>query len=139
MSEHALMTEIRAAMAERSDVLVWRNNTGRFWTIPRTATCSHCDGNLLSGQAIKGAYQTVCGLGLGSPDLIAVQRVEVAGHAFGRFVGIEVKTPTGRVSPDQTRWIDAVRSYGACVGTARSVGEALTRLGPLSSAIGRTA
>ncbi len=136
MTEHALMTEIRAAMAHRSDVLVWRNNTGRFWTIPRTATCAHCDGNLLSGQGIKGAYQTVCGLGRGSPDLVGVQRVEVAGQSFGRFVGIEIKTSAGRVSADQARWIETVGGYGACVGTARNVDEAMTRLGPLGSTSG---
>lgn len=121
MTEHIIMTEIRAALARRPDVLVWRNNTGRFWTIPKQATCATCGSNLLSGQGIKGAYQTVCGLGLGSADLVGVQRV----GGVGRFVGIEVKTSKGRTSDDQDRWLGAVSNYGGVTGVARSVDEAM--------------
>jgi hypothetical protein len=42
----------------------------------------------------------------------------------GRFVALEVKTPTGRVSPDQRRWADLVRARGGYVATVRSVDEA---------------
>lgn len=121
VNEHVIMTEIRAALARRPDMLVWRNNTGRFWTIPKTASCAACGSNLLSGQGIKGAYQTVCGLGLGSADLVGVQLVD----GVGRFVGIEVKTDRGRTSDDQDRWLAAAARHGALAGVARSVDEAM--------------
>lgn len=117
MSEHVIMTQIRAALAQREDMLVWRNNTGSFWAIPRTATCMTCGSNLLSGQGIRGAYRTICGLGLGSADLVGVQA--------GRFVGIEVKTAVGRTSDDQKRWLAAVQAHGGVTGVARSVDEAM--------------
>lgn len=57
------------------------------------------------------------GLGVGSPDLVGI--------AWGRFVGLEVKTPTGRVSKEQTMWLDMVRRFGGVAGVARSVEDAL--------------
>lgn len=57
------------------------------------------------------------GLGVGSPDLVGI--------AWGRFVGLEVKTPTGRVSKEQTMWLDMVRRFGGVAGVARSVDDAL--------------
>lgn len=57
------------------------------------------------------------GLGVGSPDLVGI--------AWGRFVGLEVKTPTGRVSKEQTMWLDMVRRFGGVAGVARSVDDAI--------------
>ncbi len=57
------------------------------------------------------------GLGVGSPDLVGI--------AWGRFVGLEVKTPTGRVSKEQTMWLDMVRRFGGVAGVARSVEDAI--------------
>ena len=57
------------------------------------------------------------GLSVGSPDLVGI--------AWGRFVGLEVKTPTGRVSKEQTMWLDMVRRFGGVAGVARSVEDAL--------------
>lgn len=57
------------------------------------------------------------GLGIGSPDLVGI--------AWGRFVGLEVKTVTGRVSKEQTMWLDMVRRFGGVAGVARSVEDAL--------------
>jgi len=56
------------------------------------------------------------GLGLGGADLIAITR--------GRFVGIEVKAPNGRVKPDQHLWAQAVRHQGAFATVVRSALEA---------------
>lgn len=58
------------------------------------------------------------GLGVGSADLI--------GLVAGRFVALEVKTPSGRVSPDQTRWLDAVACLGGVSAVVRSVDEAMS-------------
>jgi hypothetical protein len=41
------------------------------------------------------------------------------------FTSIEVKTPTGRVSPEQRQWLEAVQAAGGIAGVARSVEDAL--------------
>jgi len=40
------------------------------------------------------------------------------------FTSIEVKTPTGRLRPEQRQWIDAVTAAGGIAGVARSVEDA---------------
>ena len=57
------------------------------------------------------------GLGVGSPDLVGI--------AYGRLLGIEVKTATGRIRPEQRAWLEAVTRLGGVVGVCRSVDEAL--------------
>lgn len=78
--------------------LVWRNNTG-----------------VLPGP---GGRPVKFGLCNGGSDLIGI-------CADGKFLGIEVKTPVGRVSPAQTAFIAAVRRHGGRAGVARSVEDAL--------------
>ena len=53
----------------------------------------------------------------GIPDII--------GCVDGRFVGIEVKTPTGRVSKAQELQLRKLKAAGGIVGVARSVEEAM--------------
>ena len=53
----------------------------------------------------------------GTPDMVG-QRIAV-------FTSIEVKTPTGRVSPEQRQWLEAVQAAGGIAGVARSVEDAL--------------
>lgn len=60
------------------------------------------------------------GLGLGGADLIAI--------TSGRFIGLEVKSPTGRVKPDQQLWADAVRRSGAFAAIVRSRTDAIAAL-----------
>ena len=59
------------------------------------------------------------GLGVGSADLIGCC------VPSGRFLGLEVKTATGRLSEDQRRWLAVWAKRGALVGVVRSVDEAL--------------
>jgi hypothetical protein len=44
------------------------------------------------------------------------------------FTSIEVKTPTGRIRPEQQQWINAVQAAGGIAGVARSAGEAMDLL-----------
>ena len=78
--------------------LVWRNNTG---ILPGP-----------NGRPVK------FGLCPGSSDIVGI-------CADGKFLGIEVKTPVGRVSPAQSAFIAAVRRHGGRAGVARSVADAL--------------
>ena len=69
------------------------------------------------------------GLAKGSADLIGWRTVTITPEMVGRqvavFTSIEVKTPTGRVKPEQQQWLDAVQSAGGIAGVARSVEDAL--------------
>lgn len=62
------------------------------------------------------------GLGVGSPDLIGCL------IPSGRMLAVEIKTPTGRVSPEQRAWHDAWRARGVLVWVLRSVDEAVSML-----------
>jgi hypothetical protein len=69
------------------------------------------------------------GLCKGSADLIGWRTVtitpEMVGTRVAVFTSIEVKTPTGRVKPEQQQWLDAVQAAGGIAGVARSVEDAL--------------
>jgi hypothetical protein len=72
------------------------------------------------------------GLAKGSADLIGWRTVtitpEMVGQQVAVFTSIEVKTPTGRVKPEQQQWLDAVQAAGGIAGVARSVTEAQSLL-----------
>ena len=121
MSEHALMKRIRGALAQAPGVLVWRNEVGKHWVIPRGSTCAACGADVRGGEGITGALRLPVGLGTGSADLI--------GLIDGRFFGCEVKTAVGRLSKEQVAWLDVVRSKGGIAGVARSEAEALALVG----------
>ena len=69
------------------------------------------------------------GLQPGSSDLIGWRTVtitpDMVGQRIAVFTSIEVKTPTGRVKPEQQQWLDAVQAAGGIAGVARSVEDAL--------------
>lgn len=91
---------------------VWRNETGQFWT----GRVVHKDpgGNVTLGNA----RPIPCGLCVGSADLIGITD-------DGRFLAIEVKAQTGRISAEQQNFIDHIVSKGGVAGVARSVEDAL--------------
>ncbi len=45
----------------------------------------------------------------------------MVGQRFARFLSIEVKTPSGRLSPEQETWQAAVQKAGGIAVVARSV------------------
>ena len=61
------------------------------------------------------------GLAVGSSDLIGIA-------PGGRFLAVEIKTSKGRATPEQLRFIEAVRARGGIAGIARSPAEALALL-----------
>ena len=67
------------------------------------------------------------GLFPGSGDLIGWRTVTVTpdmvGKPIAQFLSIEVKTPTGRVRPDQTNWLVQVNLSGGHAIIARSVSD----------------
>lgn len=95
-SEGRIQDEIVLAIGKRPDCVVWRNTTGQYRDGPRVIRY---------------------GLAVGSADLIVCAR--------GRFVALEVKTPTGRQSEHQRQFEAHVKRAGGVYAVVRSVEEAL--------------
>jgi hypothetical protein len=109
-AETTLQQQIRLALGTLPHVRAFRNQVGSL-PDPRT-------GRLVT-----------FGLARGSADLIGWRTITVTADMVGQrlavFTSIEVKTPTGRVRPDQTAWMGAVQAAGGIAGVARSVPDAL--------------
>jgi len=108
LSEQRIQQEIRLAVSH-GPVRLYRNNTG-------TLRDQH-------GRPVS------FGLCKGSADLIGwtIRTItpEMVGSQVAVFTSIEVKTPTGRLRPEQKQWLDVVQAAGGIAGVARSVDEAL--------------
>ena len=110
-SEQQIQQQIRLTCS-RGPVRLMRNNTG-------TLRDQH-------GRPVS------FGLAKGSSDLIGWKTVTVTEDMIGQqvavFTSIEVKSPTGRLRPEQQQWIDAVQAAGGIAGVARSVEDAQSLL-----------
>jgi hypothetical protein len=108
-AETTLQQQIRLALGSRSDLRIFRNQVGSL-PDPRT-------GRLVT-----------FGLARGSADLIGWRTVIIGPEHIGLrlavFTSIEVKTPTGRVRPEQSAWLSTVNDAGGLAGVARSVSDA---------------
>jgi hypothetical protein len=109
-AETTLQQQIRLALGTNPDVRAFRNQCGAL-PDPRT-------GRLVT-----------FGLARGSADLIGWRTITVTpamvGQRIAVFCSIEVKTPTGRVRPEQQAWLEVVQHAGGIAGVARSVPDAL--------------
>ena len=104
--ESVLQAEIRLALGRDPSLVLWRNAVGQ---------AEHVAGN---GRTFRQAF----GLAKGSADLVGILA------PAGRFVALEIKTPAGRVSPEQTTWLALVRSRGGFSAVVRSVDEAIAAI-----------
>ena len=112
-SETKIQQEIRLALGQRSDLRLFRNETGKL-PDPRT------------GQWVQ------FGLAKGSSDLIGFKTVkitpEMIGQEIAQFVSLEIKTERGKLTDVQENWLQKVKSSGGIVGVARTVKDALNIL-----------
>ena len=108
-AETDIQQRIRLAVGTRSDLRLFRNNTG---TLPDPRT----------GRPVQ------FGLARGSADLIGWRTItitpEMVGQRVAVFTSIEVKTTTGHLTPAQQAWMGTVRTAGGIAGVARSVRDA---------------
>jgi hypothetical protein len=108
-AETTLQQQIRLALGTNPDARIFRNQVGSL-PDPRT-------GRLVT-----------FGLAKGSADLIGWRTVvvtpEMVGQRIAIFTSIEVKTPNGRIRPEQQAWLDVVLRGGGIAGIARSVTDA---------------
>ena len=107
-SEQSIQQHIRISCST-GNTRLFRNNTG-------TLKDQH-------GRPVQ------FGLCKGSADLIGWKQVtvtpEMVGQQVAVFTSIEVKTPTGRIRPEQQQWLDTVQAAGGIAGVARTVEDAL--------------
>ena len=90
MKEAEILSEVMIEIGSIPGVLAWRNNTGM----------------------IKSADGRFVRFGTpGSPDVIVI--------AGGKFVGLEVKTERGRLSPRQRKWRAACETAGGIYAVVR--------------------
>lgn len=97
MTESDLMRTIMIALSAGGHQ-VFRGNVGMFYT--------------KDGRPVRS------GLPTGFSDLFGFT-------ADQRPFFLEIKTATGRIRPEQTAFLDAMRRRGAIAGVARSVADAL--------------
>lgn len=120
LSERQIQTQILLECG-RGDARLFRQNVGQGWV-----------GRLIRQQAgtveLAAARPLHAGLCEGSSDLIGWRTVEVTPDMVGQrlavFTAIEVKTETGRPTPEQLKFLDAVRNAGGIACVARSVEDA---------------
>lgn len=136
--ESNIQREIMLALS-KAGITVWRNNVAQAWVGESHRISSSTTVRLNAGDVvIRDARPLHAGLCRGSSDLIGLQPVVVGpehvGCTFGRFVAVEVKTGTGRVSADQRNFVDHVTARGGAAGIARSPDDALSLIGFPASA-----
>lgn len=108
--ETVIQQRIRLALGRLPHTRLFRNNTG---TLPDPRTGRPVQFGLARGSADLIGWRTV----VVTPDMV--------GQPIAQFVSIEIKTPTGRVTPEQRNWLHAVRKAGGIAGIARSAQDAL--------------
>jgi hypothetical protein len=107
MSEQHIQQHIRLACST-GPVRLFRNNTG-----------------VLRDQHGRPVSFGLC---KGSADLIGwttrTITADMVGQQVAVFTSIEVKSATGRPTPEQRAWLAAVETAGGIAGVARSVADA---------------
>ena len=108
MREQDLQNKIRVALSDYG--VIFRTNAGKYWQGKRV-WCEQFN------EYILRDIRPVIGLPVGFSDTLFVGKDKVA--------FIEIKTPKGRVRPEQENFINVMRSYGHRAGVARSVEDAI--------------
>lgn len=111
-----IQNEIRLNLPE--NVRMFRNNVGTGW-IGKT-------GRTKSGAIIiENARPLHSGLCVGSSDLIGWTSIEITPEMIGKkiaiFTALEIKTQTGKISKEQTNFIETVNRFGGIASVLRSV------------------
>ena len=95
--EHKIQNEIRLALAD---------------------TCVIVRVNVFTGRTVDGRY-IASGVPKGFSDLFGFRKSD------GKAVFIEVKTPKGKPSKEQVKFLETMRKYGVIAGICRSAEEAI--------------
>jgi len=108
--ETSIQRRIMLALS-KAGCIVWRNETGAA----HVGKVIYKKGRQVT---LDNAQMLPFGLCRGSSDIIGL-------CPRGRFLAVEVKTPTGRATKEQLNFIAQVKAKGGIAGIARSVEDAL--------------
>ena len=114
----------------RGDTRLFRQNVGQGWQGTRDLIAENRIKAMGGGDVVvlRNPRPLIAGLCKGSSDLIGWRTVEVTPDMVGQrlavFAAIEVKSATGRPTPEQTAFLAAVRDAGGVACVARSVEDA---------------
>lgn len=129
-SEHALQNAIRNALAGKC--LLFRVNVGSGWTSSEQPVKIYSAGvvRVNAGDVVlRNARPFSTGLPPGFSDTFGLVKTLIVpamvGQTIGQFLAGEVKTDTGRVSPKQAAFLQAIQNNGGRAGVWRSVDDAL--------------
>lgn len=119
--EAELERRILRALGGERDLLLLKNEVGLGYPCGELHASMEAAlrGDLALGivkGVLKRARRVQYGLGVGSPDLV--------GSVGGRFIGMELKSPLGRLSEEQARWMEAANARGIHLAVVREVAEA---------------
>jgi len=108
MRESELQNQIRLALSGYG--IPFRTNSGDFYQGQRVYDPHR-------GQDILINLRRICGLPKGFSDLLFI--------GDGKVAFLEVKTPSGKITSEQQKFLDQMQKYHHCAGIVRSVGDAL--------------
>ena len=109
MQESDIQNRIRVALSPHG--MVFRTNSGDFWQGERVYSNEFQQYALIHLRRVQG-------LPKGFSDLLF--------FGFnGRSAFVEVKQPHGKTRPEQTDFLNLMKSYGYAAGIARSENDAL--------------
>jgi hypothetical protein len=117
--EKKTQADIEAALGAEADLLLLRNSVGKA--------------EYVNGEARE--YHVPFGLGVGSPDLVGLLRIESDDGLLAAWFCLEVKADEGDVDPDQEKCHRIWRRFGALIFVVRSVAQARAALGVAREAV----
>jgi len=133
MKESNTMRLIMLTLGKIPGVRIFRNNTGRAWIGKSAVMTARKQIWVNPGDVIieQGRFFHA-GLCVGSSDLIGFKSVEVTQEMVGTKVAIflapEIKTKTGKISPEQANFQNMVISHGGIAFVATDEIEAVELL-----------
>ena len=123
MSETDIQEHIIKATKKTTDIRLFRNNVGNFFT-GTPIDKAHEIVTLMNFRRVK------CGLHEGSADLIGWKKITITPDMLGKeiavFMSVEVKNKKGKCSEDQSMWGKIVSKFGGISIVARSVDDVLS-------------
>ena len=108
MNETELQNRIRLSIGAIAGVRMFRNQVGNFRSLDSKRIIKV--GTVGSSDLIGFTSKTI------TPDMV--------GQVIAQYVALEIKTPTGKVSPQQSAFIDMVNKSGGIGAIVRSVDDA---------------
>lgn len=139
-TEAQLLADIRLALGKDRRVTCWRNNTGVLPAATRTGTRPLAYGLCVGSSDLIGVVKVDAKCMVSAPELqaindnisltigidpkLAVRAMREARRVVGRFLALEVKTPIGKPTDAQLRFLALINSMGGYGVIVRSVREA---------------